>query len=285
MLHNVKFYSLLFILSITLFSCSKEDYEAQVPTYISISDITLTTDYAIQGSASENITDAWVFINDDLVGVYELPAKFPVLKEGNSTIKVYGGIKDNGIASSRARYLPYAPYVEQLNFVAGETISINPVVTYDSDATFSWLEDFENSSLSFLYTADSDTTINKQSTDVKEGNYSGHVYLENHMDFFEATSFGLTGIPRDGTPVYLELDVKTNEPMLIGIYVDDNQYPYWNLSTSSVWKKVYVNLTDVFVNTPAGTEMKVFFGIKEVTSPFLTDNPEIFIDNLKLVHF
>ena len=278
---NVKLYSLVLILGIIFNSCSKESYESQVPAYISIDQITLTTNLVAEGSASSNITDAWVYINDDLVGVYELPATFPVIKEGLVNLKVYAGIKDNGIAASRARYLLYAPYSEQINLVKGETVKIIPQVSYDVGAKFTWLEDFENASLSFLY-----STINKTTTDVKEGIYSGRVYLTTTMDFFEATSVGFTNLPNSGTPIYLELDFKTNEPLLIGVYLDTDQYSMMTLNVTSTWKKIYINLTDIINSKPNAAEVKVFFGVKETTtSPFVSTNPEILLDNIKLVHY
>ena len=284
-MHYVRFYSFFTFLSIILFSCSKEDFEAQVPAYISINQITLTTNQATEGSSSSNITDAWVFIDDDLVGVYELPATFPVLKEGLHTIKVYAGIKDNGIASSRARYLLYDPHIAQINLIKEETIEINPNVTYASGATFTWIEDFENPSLSFLYTTGSDTIINKQSVDVKEGIYSGQVYLDAGMDFFEATSLAFTTVPHSGAPVYLEMDFKTNEPFLIGIYTDTGQFSWITINTTTEWKKIYISLTDIINNNPPSSELKVFFGMKSTsTSPFVSTNPEIHLDNIKLLH-
>lgn len=284
-LYSIKLYSLLFVIGITFFSCSKEDYEAQVPAYISIDNITLTTNEATEGSASSNIVDAWVYINDDLVGVYELPATFPVLKEGSATIKVYAGIKDNGISTSRERYLLYAPYVEGINLVKGETISIDPVVTYNSGVTFTWIEDFENGSLSFLYTSGSDTVINNQSLDVKDGFFSGQIYLEDDMDFFEATSIAFTTVPKTGVPVYLELDFKTNEPLFIGVFLGSEQQSYLTLNTTSTWKKIYINLTELINSSATSTEVKIFLGIKEEGNLiFQTDNPEIYLDNIKLVH-
>lgn len=284
-LHSTKLYSLLIVIGITFFSCSKEDYEAQVPAYISIETISLTTDLATEGSASSNIVDAWVFINDDLVGVYELPATFPVLKEGNATIKVYAGIKDNGISTSRKRYALYDPHIEQINLVKGETFTINANVTYNASTKFVWMEDFENPSLSFLYTSGSDTIINQQSNDVKEGLFSGQVYLESTMDFFEATSIAFTSIPKNGVPVYLELDFKTNEPVLLGVYLDNNQSSFVNLNITSNWKKIYINFTDLINSGSPSAEVKIFLGIKASSSvPFGTSNPEIHLDNIKLVH-
>lgn len=284
-MHYIRFYSLLFVIGITFFSCSKEDYEAQIPTYISIDQITLTTNLVTEGSASSNIVDAWVFINDDLVGVYELPAKFPVLKEGNATIKIFAGIKNNGASGDRKRYLLYSGHTEQINMVRGETIVINPTVNYASGTIFSWIEDFESASLSFLYTSGSDTVINKQSLDVKEGSFSGLAKLNDDMDFFEATTIGLTNVPRK-TTVYLELDFKTNEQVLIGIYLDGTQYPLVTLNTTTIWKKIYIDLETIINDNPAASELKVFIGIKETGStPFITSSPEIYLDNLKLVHF
>lgn len=283
---NVKLYNLLLILGIIFNSCSKENYESQIPAYISIDQITLTTNLATEGSASSSITDAWVYINDDLVGVYELPATFPVLKEGLVNLKVYAGIKDNGIAASRARYLLYAPYSEQINLVKGETVKVIPQVIYDAGAKFTWLEDFENASLSFLYSTGNDTTINKTIIDVKEGIYSGRVYLTTTMDFFEATSVGFSNLPNSGSPIYLELDFKTNEPLLIGVYLDSDQYSMMTLNTTTTWKKIYINLTDIINSKPNANEVKVFFGVKETTAdPFVSTNPEILLDNIKLVHY
>jgi hypothetical protein len=285
-LHYIKNYILLIFVGIIFSTCSKEKFEAKVPTYITINNIGFSTNYATEGSASENITDAWVFVNDDLMGVYELPATFPVLVEGNAEIKVYAGIKDNGIAASRARYLMYDPYVENISLVAGETIEVKPSVKYNSGITFKWLEDFENASLSFLYHPLSDTIFFKNTSKAKEGTFSGKAYLESNMNFFEATSVAFNNIPRSLTPVYLELDFKTNEPILVGIYHDNVQYGVVRLNTTTEWKKIYINLTDVVSARQSATAIKIFFGIQESTSsPFLTNNPEIQLDNIKLLHY
>ncbi len=270
-------------MGIILGSCAKE---AQMPTYISIDQFSFTTNYPTEGSALTNISDAWVFINDDLVGVYELPAKFPVLKEGIANIKVFAGIKDNGISASRKRYLFYEHHEEQINLVKGETVVVNPQITYKSNIQFPWLEDFENASLSFLYTTGNDTIINKQSTDVREGVFSGQVFLESTMDFFEATSVSFSSLPRNGTDVYLEMDFKTNEFLHVGLFIDGIQYGAIVLNITNNWKKIYINLTKLINEAPTSSNYKVFFGFKSSTStPFLTANPQFYIDNIKLVHF
>tara|TARA_B100000809_G_scaffold220010_1_gene227504 strand:- start:3285 stop:4121 length:837 start_codon:yes stop_codon:yes gene_type:complete len=278
---------LLLLIGITFLSCSKKDYEAQIPTYISIDKFSLTTDYSTQGSESMSITDVWVYIDDDFVGVYELPANFPILKEGIVTVKLYAGIKENGIAANRTRYLGYAPYVQEVNLVKEETVIIDPQIIYEPTIKFAWLEDFDNASLTFLYNSNSDTIINKNSVDVKEGTFSGQVFLDPDMIFFEATSTSLIGVPLNGSsPVYLEMDFKTNQPLTIGVYLDANQYAFITLNVSTEWRKIYINLSEVIsTNNIGATDLKVFFGMQESGSNQFVTNPEIFIDNLKVVHF
>ena len=65
---------------ILLNSCSKFDKEEPIPSYISIRKIDLVVPDSLkdkQGSASASISDAWIYIDDKLQGVYQLPAKFP----------------------------------------------------------------------------------------------------------------------------------------------------------------------------------------------------------------
>ena len=267
-------------------SCSKDSFEAKVPTYITIDKFTVTSNYALHGSSSSNITDVWVYINDDLVGTYELPAKFPVIKEGTYNVKFYAGIKDNGVSGLRERYLFYTPYEEQITFEKGKEIKIEPQVTYISSTKMAWKEDFESAATTFTYTSGSDTIINKVTSDVFEGNASGQVYLQSFMDFFEAKSPVFSNVSSIGSPVYLELDFKTNEPILVGLKTDDDNIGIVNLNTTSAWKKIYINLTPAISQKPANTNFYVFFGIQSsASSPFQTSNPEFYLDNIKILHY
>ncbi|MCW8896718.1 MAG: hypothetical protein OQJ96_10305 [Flavobacteriales bacterium] len=267
-------------------SCSKDNFEAKVPSYITIDNFTVTSNYAVHGSSSSNITDVWVYINDDLVGTYELPARFPVIKEGTYNVKFYAGIKDNGVSGLRERYLFYTPHEEQITFEKGKEIKIEPKVSYISSTKTAWLEDFESPSTSFTYSTGSDTIINKTNTSVFEGNASGYVYLQSYMDFFEAKSPVFSNVSSLGSPVYLELNFKTNEPILVGLKTDDDNIGIVNLNTTSTWKKIYINLTPAISQKSANTNFYVFFGIQSSgLSPFQTSNPEFYLDNIKILHY
>jgi len=285
-LHNLRSY-ILFCFTIGIFfsSCSKDQLEATIPSYISINQITVSTHYSSEGSNSHKITDAWVFINDNLIGVYEMPAKIPVLQEGSVNLKIYAGIKENGLNDARAMYFFYEPYEAQVNLVKNEVLNVNPTVSYVSTAQFSWLEDFEGASLSLTYTSGSDTTINKTTSEKYEGASAGEVYLTSQMGFFEIQSPDYSNIPRNGTPVFLEANFKTNEPVLVGIYADSEQLGVVYLNRSTEWNKIYVNLTGAINSRSYASKFNVFLGLSNADSPFSVDNPEFYLDNIKLVHF
>lgn len=278
-MHNVKNYILVLLILVTFNSCSKDDLEAEVPSYISIEKFTLTTNSATEGTKSHNITDAWVYINNDLVGVFELPAKFPVLKVGNVKLDVYPGIKENGISERRVRYLFYEAYSQQIILEKNKTLAVTPNTRYISETTFYWMEDFESASLPFSYNAISDTIVYKTSNDVFEGVYSAKVSLIPGMDFFECYTPAFSTLPRSGKTIFMELNFKCNQPVLVGLYADSDQIGVFYLNTTATWKKIYLNFTEPISTRSNAAEYKIFFGFQSQL-----DYPEFVIDNLKIVH-
>src|SRR5580693_7824504 len=90
----------LSILVIYLFnSCNLFDPPSAIPSYVHIDSIGFTSYYLTQGSNSHKISDAWVYVDQQLQGVYQLPATFPVLATGSHEIDIKAGIEINGIAS------------------------------------------------------------------------------------------------------------------------------------------------------------------------------------------
>ncbi|MCB9360969.1 MAG: hypothetical protein H6587_06135 [Flavobacteriales bacterium] len=277
-MHNVKNYILLLLIGWTLGACNKQDLEAEIPAYISISNFSFSTT-ANQGTASHKITDAWVYLDQELLGVFELPVRFPVVKEGNFKLDVYPGVKENGIAERRNRYLFYNGYTTSITLEKNKTVEITPSTTYTSGATFYWMEDFESASLPFLYNTISDTVMNKTSSDVFEGNFSGRVVMTPSMDFFECFTPSFSSLPRFGKTIFMELDFKTNQPVLMGIYADSEQIGLFYLNTTSDWNKIYLNLTEAIQTRASASEYKMFFGFENKVG-----TPEFLVDNIKIIY-
>ena len=110
------------ILLLFFVSCKKESADT-IPAYIQIDDIELEEE-----NITSNITDAWVYIDGVNKGVYELPAHFPVLNDGAVEVRIYAGIKDNGIASQRVTYPFYHSDTSSIKLTIDSTTIISPTV-------------------------------------------------------------------------------------------------------------------------------------------------------------
>jgi hypothetical protein len=278
-------YSLLILLFIFSFcSCKKNDL---VPAYIHIDHIKLASDYATDGSNSNKITDAWVYLDDDLIGIYELPATFPVLASGSHKISVRAGIKLNGIAMSRGYYPFYQSYTTNIDLQPEEIDSIIPEVSYFPDK-IQWKEDFEDAGLSISKYGESDTAFiqTTDSADAFEGYHSAVAHLDATYKYILCLSNETFEIPQNQSPVFLELNYKTDTYLRIGMYGELASGTHQPIETmvlnpTTEWNKIYINMT-LTANTTVNTVgFRVFF---EAYSTESVPNPKIYLDNIKLLY-
>lgn len=276
-------------------SCELINPEEEIPSYIHIDKIDLLiTDSTLQGSGSHKITDAWVFIDDQLIGAFELPATFPVLNEGNHTLKVSAGIKNNGMVSTRASYPFYDFYINDSTFtlLRDSIVTAKPVVQYFEDIQFAWIEDFEGA-ISIDSVATSDVSM-VQTTDnalVFQGNASGAVFLDSSKPRFKGMTSEKFNLPLTGAEIYLEMDYKTSafldiflransasssieQPVIQLFPTEDNGNLYWN--------KIYVELTSFVVQHVNAYDFQLIFIADLGTDS--TSSGEVYFDNLKLIH-
>ncbi len=277
---------LLFLLLISFGSCEKFSGDQTIPTYISIDSIYLATDYSTQGSASHRITDAWVYIDNEFLGAYEMPARFPVLQQGKKKILVYPGIKKNGIAATRASYLFYAPIEKEVVLTPDSTLRLGRLQTsYLSTTRFIWREDFEDVALSIDTTPRSSAWITLTGTadSTFEGVHSARVVLDNNHDFFEAQCRDEYKIPN--SPVWLEMNYNISNPLVVGVvlYATSTLYqvPVITLNpTAGQWKKIYIDLSTSLQAYNGMLSYRVYMGTFK--DPGL-DQGVILLDNLKIV--
>lgn len=285
-------FSFFLILTSVLFSsCEPKNDENLVPSYLHIDKITLSTEYE-QGSSSSSITDAWVYINDQLIGSFELPATVPILTEGKQKLVVRPGIKLNGISNTRNAYPFYTEIEREINFVKDSTINLTGTnVNYTSKTIFPWIENFDLSGISMDTTSKS--TVNLTRTSDPElmfpetnNSYSGIVTMDKDSAIFEAVSNEKYEFPGNGSPVFLEMNYKINQDLVIGvIYLTSGkkvQRPLLTLNETDDWKKIYVNLTVPKYDTPNATDFQIFIGAQKEKD---VDEAVFLLDNLKLVHF
>lgn len=257
----------LFLL-LLFFSCEKSETNG-IPANIKINDIPLA------GNTTENITDAWVYINDQLQGVYELPAQFPVLNIGTHKLRVKAGIKDNGIASSRIPYPFYASYIqEEVEFIEDSLIELFPVVNYLEGVTILT----EGDEIIMEKTIHSDTIIETA------GEYRAG-FLTDSLMIFEISTNELEDLPQAGAPVYLELDYKSNTEFLVGVYIN---YSPTVVKKEALWinpkenlNKIYVNLTSIISEGVDAPSFSVFIGMQRDE---ILDTNALYFKNFRVVY-
>lgn len=287
---------IIILLFVFLFaSCEIINPKVTVPAYITIPSFVFTTDEITQGTNSNKISDAWVYVDEELIGTFEFPAKFPVLKEGLHKVEIRAGIKLNGISSTRIDYPYLESFVTTVQLTPNQETIIIPTFTYYSNTVFKWLENFENIGVSISENANSVSKFKllQNSSEVFEGNKCGYVEMDQTNNFFEIGTKEEYDLPKDGATVILELNYKNSEEMLVGIYANTPSSvtqelalklrATTNTSGNLEWNKVYINLTPFVSKHTTATSYKVFFG------GTLRDKPEVskavyYIDNIKLIH-
>ncbi|MDD5571886.1 MAG: hypothetical protein PHD97_12120, partial [Bacteroidales bacterium] len=159
----MRFYTRIIILVVFLFiafsSCKVIDPAEAIPSYIRIGKIDLNTNYSTQGDSSNGIVDAWVYVDDQAIGAFELPVSIPVLNEGKRNVKISPGIKLNGMSGYRSIYPFYDSYViSNFELIKDSVRSIYPSVQYNANTKFYFKEDFEMGTM-LVKTSISDTSI------------------------------------------------------------------------------------------------------------------------------
>src|SRR5689334_16065814 len=98
---RAKLLALTILFSFSLLSCEIINPEEDIPSYVRAESISLVADSATQGSSASRITDVWLYVDDQPLGVYEMPVSIPVLAEGKHALAIRAGVIVNGIASTR----------------------------------------------------------------------------------------------------------------------------------------------------------------------------------------
>ena len=297
-------------------SCKKFESSQTVPSYIHIDAITLDplTDYSVYGAATSKIPDAWVYVDDQILGCFELPSTFPVLKKGQHKVAIYGGIYTNGISATPAPYPFYKPLVYQnLNLVEDSIVNLSPVLSYythDEGTTVAWMEDFENAN-TLLPASTSDTGIVRISGDEAwtsvNSFFSGKVELPpDSLDFSVVTANEFDSVYQNMGGVYclLEMDYNCNDTFFVGVqYYEDYKITQWPLvkvtptdkehDKPQRWNKIYINIGPTMNNHTSASAFKVYF-TSDLTTDYdvlygnvyhpISERRYYYFDNLKLLY-
>ena len=277
-------------------SCDKFKGDQEIPAYIQIDTFILVKNPLIEeGTQTQNITDVWVFVDDQTIGAFELPAVVPVLESGTHKLTVLPGVLYSGMSGTRGPYPFMEPVIiEDYEFIEDSVRILAPVTKYRETTIFAWYEDFEDNHISLEPTVNSDTILNYleySPADTDFGTASGIAYLDSEHITLECATNVTSGdgieLPGNGAPVFLELDYNINHPLVVGLYVYEfggqiTQHPVVVINPSDgKWKKMYINLSSAVSGFKDAEFFNVFIRSDKVEG---YDDPVIMIDNFKLLH-
>jgi hypothetical protein len=286
----------LFILGIG--SCEIINPEEGIPAFLHIEAVDLQTDPG-QGTDSHNITDVWLSIDGDFLGVYPLPATIPILEKGERLVSIQPGIKTNGINSTPDIYPFYEPFEVTMTLEANVTHTIEPVFKYFDNVQFSFIEEFEGLGHIFqeIRIGDEENdeiSLSSLPEDVFEGEHSGMVKLDSSSSVIEIGTISRYSTLGDNSfQTYLEVNYKSDVPVFFGLVGyeflgsigGDALYDNGFVETTE-WKKIYFNLSKPII-TDDYEEYQVAFQafIPKEDGNITLDSARVLLDNIKLVHF
>ena len=303
----------LAVFSVVFVSCRKFEGSQTIPAYIHIESIVVDslTDYFTYGATTSKITDAWVYVDDDPSGCFELPATFPVLKHGPHKVTVYGGIMSNGIAAARATYPFYKPQIyASLNLVEDSIINLQPVLNYypiGGGVEKGWMEDFETAN-TLLPVAGSDTSIirinGSEAWHSPNSFYSGKIVLPpDSLDFTVATADEYSFHTGYLQYCMVEMDYNCNDAFFVGVMYYKNyqlvKHPLLRIQPTDTvndmpqrWNKIYVNIGPIMNENVTASYFKIYFTSDLSVAPVYGEPDYVqankqryyYFDNLKLFY-
>lgn len=243
------------------------------------------------GELTQNFTNAWVYVNDQPVGVFELPVRLPLLVDGDAKVTLFPAVLNNGISATKKIYPFVESYSTNVTLTKNATSVVNPTTRYISYTRF-WIEDFEEASIKITDDASSIASLTSSGDPsiIQPFNNSkfGRISLDGTENKWVAFTDDLQ-LPK-AAEVYLELDYHNTNSVLTGVLgigvtgVQENPNIQLNpQATSEVkWKKIYIDLREIVSNSPNAGYFKVSF--QSILDEGLTTG-EVNIDNVKLVYF
>jgi len=292
-------YFSLLILSV-VYSCDLINPTEAIPAVLEI-DRVLVQSGQNEGSAFHAITDVWVFVNpegsegSDLLGVFPLPAKIPVLEEGMTSLTIQAGIKLNNQSANRSSYPFFRSNQQTIDLTAGEIVKIKPTFSHKSSSQirFDLINDFELSNDFISLTDSIQLELSANEAVVFEGNKSLTLLLNEDQNGFIIATINSFKVQEDSNnnneelPIgdrqtYLEMHYKNDATMFVSLLVDNDPIPFdiLRIGAKKEWSKIYIPLKDVLAASNASFVRFAFEGFK----PDSLNTARFSWDNVKIIH-
>jgi hypothetical protein len=272
-------------LLVVLASCNLINPSEPIPTYVQIDSFQFkSSNPVLTGTARQKINSAFVYIDNQLIGAYELPARIPIISNKTGLLKVAPGVILNGLNGLQLAYPFFIPDTITLANKPGTIKKISPSSSYYSATLFKWQEDFEGGNTFTSVTGD--TTLNRTLNlgEVYEGGASGKLYFKAPQQTAQVISTATFSLPI--TASYLELHYKNNIEFQVCIQVSYDQggvyYEYISgFKPKNEWNKVYIDLQK-FASNNRGVNYRIMI---RADLPSGMSSGYVLFDNFKVVSY
>lgn len=269
-------------------ACNKSDEDA-IPSYLKTESFSLST-LPLQGSSSSSISELWFYADGNILGVVDTPVALPLLESGLHTITVFPGIKNNGMGTSRIKYPFYTAFDTTLQFIPGETYTIQPRFTYISSALIDATRNFEAGN-TFIASSSNNGIIELLNDPLlaASGVRCARMTLPagaSLISYIDEENISLTA----GEVAFLEMDYSCNNTFAVGVYVitggNSIKVPVLYLTPTQSsdaatpdYNKIYMDLGMIASQYTSADNFRLYV---ECTSQEAAV-PTIYIDDIKIV--
>jgi hypothetical protein len=274
------FIALTLVICLFFTSCVKEN---AVPSYIHIPSFSLNVKGG-EGTSAQKITDAWVYVDGQINGVFQIPVTLPIVEVGQHEISIIAGIRNNGTKSNAVIYPFFNTFTLNMDLKAGKVDTLRPVTSYIPNTQYKILEDFETGN-TLRIDRDGNTALRFIAIDNGFEGKCGQIVLTKAQPKMEKASVAKADLSSTAENIYLEMHYKTETELSVGIVGSDMSNPSGialykiTLFPSKEWNKTYINLT----NESKDLRMKDFQLVFRSLLPDSLNSATILIDNLKLI--
>ena len=283
---------IIYLFAPVWFAIAGCDKAEPVPAYLKIEPFVVD---AKGGADWQKITDGWLYVNNEFLGAYTLPATVPVLAEGQSEVILFPGVKENGIVGTPNIYQFLTRYETTLNLTPKGETPIKPTTKYDPAAVIPWDErgDFDGTSDLQLVNRDGDdSTSYVLTTDGAFAGRSVRMEVNTEHPYMEIAT-ELVPLPTTAEQeVWLELHHNNDMPFTLILLSSTGgsseiAQAVYLFNPSEGWNKIYINLTDFLINA-LQEEDRLDFRVslpKDEKGQYTQTSGTVMLDNIRLVHF
>lgn len=285
-------YFIGFLLSIALLSnsCNIINPKEPIPTYIQLDSFIFNNpDSSFTGSSTHNIPAAWIFVNEQAIGVFDLPCTVPAIITKDSRLLIAPAVNNQGLKSYLFQYPFYTTDSTTLILNPGNIQHFQPKTQYSQDlksAQFRLMINFEEGMLLSNSGGDTSFMLTNKPNEIISGKYSGIAYLDATHKLLDCKSNNYFGYTNN--PCYLEFDYKNSVPFNIVIYAEDDKGGTKEESLAGFnprenATKIYLELGTFIKSNPSYTKfyLKVKSNLDDFAGKY--NNGYILLDNFKVI--